>query len=163
MSESLSPAERIAVEEVVVYETGVMDSFEVDFEDAIGKTYTPTPTTNTSTGGNNVDIMKGNERDNILWVVVFSPTGCEAMLRVLGLGPFHHHSHPSHPGSVSHTQLLDNKRIRNGRRVCIATIGPTTRDYLREQFGFEVDVVADKPSPEGLGAAIERFMREQLI
>jgi uroporphyrinogen-III synthase len=36
----------------------------------------------------------------------------------------------------------------------IITIGPTTRDFLVEQFGFEPDVCSETPSPEGVKAAL---------
>ncbi|KAJ5779760.1 Tetrapyrrole biosynthesis uroporphyrinogen III synthase [Penicillium paradoxum] len=111
---------RIGVEEIIVYETGVMEPFEGDFGDVVSR----------ETGD--------------VWVVVFSPTGCEAMLRVLGLGPF--------AGSGS-----GSGAARTGR-VFVATIGPTTRDYLREKFGFEAHVCAPKPSPEGILEGIEKFM-----
>jgi uroporphyrinogen-III synthase len=116
MDERLPVEKRVGVEELVVYETGVMDSFEGDFE----------------------NVVRGLEGD--VWVVVFSPTGCEAMLRVLGLGPF--------AGTGTGT----------GKRVFVATIGPTTRDHLREKFGFEAHVCAPRPSPEGVLEGIEAFM-----
>lgn len=109
---------KIGVEELVVYETGVMESFERDFGRCI-QTYT----------------------QGVLWVVVFSPTGCEAMLRVLGLGPF------AGAGTASE------------QRVFVATIGPTTRDHLRDEFGFEPHVCAEKPTPQGVLAGIQRFMK----
>ncbi|CRL21308.1 Tetrapyrrole biosynthesis, uroporphyrinogen III synthase [Penicillium camemberti] len=117
MDKTLPVEKRVGVEELVVYETGVMESFEGDFADVVGR----------SSGD--------------VWVVVFSPTGCEAMLRVLGLGPF--------AGS--------GKGSGNGK-VFVATIGPTTRDHLREKFGFEAHVCAPKPSPEGVLEGIEKFM-----
>ncbi|KAJ5941919.1 Tetrapyrrole biosynthesis uroporphyrinogen III synthase [Penicillium verrucosum] len=120
MDTTLPVEKRVGVEELVVYETGVMESFEGDFADVVGR----------SAGD--------------VWVVVFSPTGCEAMLRVLGLGPF--------AGTGDGTG--------NGKgtgRVFVATIGPTTRDHLREKFGFEAHVCAPKPSPEGVLEGIEKF------
>jgi len=116
---------RIGVEEIVVYETGVMGSFEGDFGGLMRI---------------HQGVRDGSGSDGVVWVVVFSPTGCEAMLRVLGLGPF----------SEAETGA--------GRRVFVATIGPTTRDYLREKFGFEAHVCASRPSPEGILEGIERFM-----
>jgi uroporphyrinogen-III synthase len=132
---------RIGVEELVVYETGVMASFEGDF-------------------GGCLQEIRGRDRDrdfgvvkreDVVWVVVFSPTGCEAMLRVLELGPF------SSSGSASASADMEEKA---GRRVFVATIGPTTRDHLRQEFGFEAHVCAPKPSPEGVAEGIERFMSE---
>ncbi|PBP26074.1 uroporphyrinogen-III synthase HemD [Diplocarpon rosae] len=126
MDASLADDHRIQVDELVVYGTGVMKSFEQEFSKILLETK---------------DIP-------MMWVVVFSPTGCEAMLRVLGLlepeigkaKPF------SPPGS---------------RSTYIATIGPTTRDFLRNSFGFEPDVCAEKPSPEGVEAGIRSFLSSQ--
>ena len=76
------------------------------------------------------------------WVVVFSPTGCKVLLeelRMMGQDP---------------TQGKDE-----GRNVRIATIGPTTRDFLVREFGVEPDACAEKPSPEGVGEGIEKFLR----
>ncbi|EPE34364.1 HemD-like protein [Glarea lozoyensis ATCC 20868] len=107
MNPSLPPERRIQVDELEVYGTGVMESFEDDFREVLART--------------------GEGR----WVVVFSPTGCEVLLR-----------------------LLKEKREEGTR---IITIGPTTRDFLRDEFGFEPDVCAGRPSPEGLMEGIEGF------
>ena len=113
---------RIEVEEVVVYETGVRESFEGEFRDVIETTR--------------------KEADR--WVVVFSPAGCEAMLKVLG--------------------LLNEKtgKVSEGRRmegVRVASLGPTTRDFLKDTFAFAVDVCAEEPSPEGVLRGIEALNR----
>ncbi|KAK2003077.1 uroporphyrinogen-III synthase HemD [Colletotrichum falcatum] len=113
---------RIQVDEVVVYGTGVMESFPRDF----------------------AEILKATEDRPVRWVVIFSPTGCDSMLRGLG--------------------LLDEstgKAKRDGaeeRKTFIATIGPTTRDYLRRTFDFEPDVCAEEPSPEGVKSGIVQFL-----
>ena len=39
----------------------------------------------------------------------------------------------------------------------LMSIGPTTRDFLKERFGFEVDVCAEQPSPEGVRDGILDF------
>ena len=122
MDPNLPDDRRINIDEMVVYETGEMESFEREF-------------------AANVAAYSGDG----MWVVVFSPSGCEAMLRVLKLGPFAEGS-----DSAEETR----------KKVYIATIGPTTRDHLRTRFGFEPDVCADKPSPEGVGESIKRFMME---
>lgn len=125
------PKEKIIpIEELVVYGTGVMESFETDF----------------------TEVLKHSEDREVRWVVVFSPTGCEAMLRVLGmLDP--------ETGRVKTGERGGGCGVRRGRRkTYIATIGPTTRDYLRRTFGFEADVCAEKPSPEGVGKGIRKFM-----
>ncbi|CAG7959428.1 unnamed protein product [Penicillium nalgiovense] len=128
MDKAIPAEKRVGVEELVVYETGVMESFEGDFADVVGRS------------------------DGAIWVVVFSPTGCEAMLRVLGLGPF------AGTGSGSGSRDGAGAGAGAGTQVFVATIGPTTRDHLREKFGFEAHVCAPKPSPEGVLEGIEKFM-----
>ncbi len=117
-SETLPAAQRIGVDELVVYETGVMESFEQDFRASLGGV-------------------------PLRWVVVFSPTGCEAMLRCVGLRD---------------RENRDRTKGPMEKKTRIATIGPTTRDYLIKEFAFEPDVCASKPSPEGVGHAIAAFM-----
>ncbi|KAI1130156.1 uroporphyrinogen-III synthase [Nemania abortiva] len=121
MSQALPADTRIEVTETVVYGTGVMESFPRDFEEVLSST-------------------RGRPTR---WVVVFSPTGCDSMLRGLGF-------------------ILDEKtgkavRGAGQRTTHIATIGPTTRDYLMKTFEFEPDVCATKPSPEGVWEAITSF------
>ncbi|KAI1150427.1 uroporphyrinogen-III synthase [Nemania diffusa] len=121
MDRTLPADTRIEVTETVVYGTGVMESFSRDFEE-----------------------MLSNTRDRpTRWVVVFSPTGCDSMLRGLGF-------------------VFDEKTGKASRRpgqqtARIVTIGPTTRDYLMKTFGLEPDVCAAKPSPEGIWEAITHF------
>ncbi|KAI1363531.1 uroporphyrinogen-III synthase [Xylaria arbuscula] len=121
MDDTLPADTRIDVTETVVYGTGEMESFPKDFE---------------------VILSRIQDRPR-KWVVVFSPTGCDSMLRGLGF-------------------ILDDKttkavRVPSQRTTYIATIGPTTRDYLINTFGFEPDVSAEKPSPEGILEAITNF------
>lgn len=124
MDPKLSENRRIQVDELVVYGTGVMESFEIDFSKLLAET-------------------RGKD---MRWVVVFSPTGCEAMLRAL--------------------DMLDPKtgkarRAEQGRRkTFIATIGPTTRDFLRNEFGYEPDVCAEQPSPAGVEKGIRTFLEK---
>lgn len=120
MATTMPREEQIQVDEMVVYETGEMESFEGDFA---------------------TSISASADADTV-WVVVFSPSGCEAMLRVLKLGPF----------------AEEAAKTGKGRRVFVATIGPTTRDHLVNKFGFQPDVCAEKPSPEGVGDGIQKFM-----
>lgn len=125
-SDELPATDRIPVTEVVVYETGEMTTFEEEFTELLKQAK--------------------NAKVKEQWVVVFSPQGCEAMLSALG--------------------WLDEKtgRYSAARREIvsgpsstkIATIGPTTRDYLVEQFGCEPDVCAEKPSPEGVAEGISK-------
>lgn len=75
------------------------------------------------------------------WIVVFSPTGCKVMLQCLGVVN-------EVAGKI---EQLAGMRLGQTK---IATIGPTTRDYLVSHFGFEPDVCAPRPSPEGIVTAI---------
>lgn len=132
MNPELPSTQRIQVDELEVYATGVMESFEGDFR----------------------RLLEDTEEREVRWVVVFSPTGCEAMLRVLGMLD-------SQTGRVRTGERGGGCGVRKGKRkTYIATIGPTTRDFLRKTFGFEPDVCAEKPSPEGIREGIEKFMKD---
>ncbi|CAK7245906.1 MAG: uroporphyrinogen-III synthase [Sporothrix thermara] len=113
---------RIGVDEVVVYGTGVMPSFAHDFERQ----------------------LEATQDCAVRWVVVFSPTGCDSMLKALDL---------LDPETDKARETVDRPRA-----TYIATIGPTTRAYLQDTFGFEPDVCADEPSPEGILRGIAQFM-----
>jgi len=121
-SKELAPAKRSVVHELEIYETGEMQSFQSNF----------------------TSIWRRNLDANIAlqWIVVFSPTGCRAMLASLGL-----------------LDVGTGKAVSKStsRSILIATIGPTTRDYLIQEFGFTPDVCASKPSPEGILSAIQSF------
>lgn len=121
MDEKLPRERRIEVDETVVYGTGVMESFADDFKRCLQQT----------------------QDRRMVWIVVFSPTGCDAMLR--GLGMLDEATGKARPKDAGRTRF-------------IATIGPTTRDYLRRTFELEPDVSAEKPSPEGVLEAIKQFV-----
>lgn len=116
---------RIEVTETVVYGTGVMESFPKDFE----------------------TILSGTRDRPKRWVVVFSPSGCDSMLKGLGFVL------DKETGKVVKGLLGQAQQ----RTTYIATIGPTTRDYLIHTFNFEPDVCAEEPSPEGIWQAITNF------
>lgn len=113
MDPSLPAESCIEVTEEVVYGTGVMESFPVEFD----------------------QILRETADSHSRWVVVFSPTGCDSLLRGLGMLD-------SGVGKVDLSK-------RDGKTF-VATIGPTTRTFLINTFGFEPDVCADTPSPEGI-------------
>ncbi|KAI5305976.1 hypothetical protein KEM55_008774, partial [Ascosphaera atra] len=130
MNPHLPPELRIPVSELVVYETGVMDSFPGDFEGVV---------------------QQASARSKVVWVVVFSPTGCEPMLKVLGRLP-----------KGGENAAADERQSSGSEKAkfYIATIGPTTQRYLSSEFGIDVDVCAEKPCPAGIGAGIQKFMEE---
>ncbi|KAK4228159.1 tetrapyrrole biosynthesis, uroporphyrinogen III synthase [Podospora fimiseda] len=76
------------------------------------------------------------------WVVVFSPSGCDSMLSALGF--------LDETTGKAKPKKLD-------RNTFIATIGPTTRDHLINKFGYEPEVSAEQPSPEGVWNAITQI------
>lgn len=126
-SEDLPETQQIPVTELVVYETGEMTTFEEDFTNLLQQS------------------KKAKIKEQ--WVVVFSPQGCEAMLMALGWLD-------EKTGKYS----AGRREIMSGSMATrIATIGPTTRDFLLEQFGFQPDVCAAKPSPEGVAEGIQAF------
>ncbi|EFQ97343.1 hypothetical protein MGYG_00382 [Nannizzia gypsea CBS 118893] len=150
MSPSLGHEARIGVDTMVVYETGVMESFGQDFVAALEKQ-----------DQGYVDIPAGNKipHKQLLWVVVFSPSGCEAMLRHLGL--LEESRQPEEDKTLIHPVGKRRTSSRWSRFDCrIATIGPTTRDHLVSNFGVQPDVCAEKPSPEGLAEGIEPIIAE---
>ncbi|MCJ1345923.1 hypothetical protein MMC31_004133 [Peltigera leucophlebia] len=89
------------------------------------------------------------KKEGVRWVVVFSTQGSREIL--MGL------------------DWLDEKtgRVKRGfdeqgkRRTFVASIGGTTAGYLEEEFGYTVDVIAERPSPEGVREGIEGFMRRR--
>lgn len=115
---------RIVVDELPCYTTTEMASFRCNFSSIY-----------------NSNIERGADKQ---WVVVFSPTGCKAMLASLGF--------------LDEKEGKAKAKRERLRHAYIATIGPTTRDFLQREFGFEPDVCAPKPSPEGVGGAIREFM-----
>lgn len=165
MSAELPADRRIGIEELIVYETGVMESFENGIVDALREvgawekdTREDEDETRRMVGSKGTYVRTADEEggakedddEGAIWIVVFSPTGCDTLLRVLNLLPWNNER--------------EHSNARLGRNCYIATIGPTTRDHLRSQFGVEADVCAERPSPEGLGSGIEAFMarrREQ--
>lgn len=88
-------------------------------------------------------LLSGTRDRQTSWVVVFSPTGCDSMLRGLGF--------------ILDEETSEVVRRPGQRTTRIATIGPTTRDHLIKTFALEPDVCAAKPSPEGVWEAITNY------
>ncbi|KAI4133112.1 MAG: hypothetical protein LQ338_000377 [Usnochroma carphineum] len=123
---SAPPEQRIHVEEKIVYASAESQSFHSDIASAMNTTDTAP----------------------IRWVVVFSPTGGQTLLRALGW--LDHMTTKIHGPDDS---------CWADRKTFVASIGPTTRDYMRKTYGFEVDVCSEKPSPEGVRQGIQYFMQ----
>lgn len=125
----------VAVEEVVVYGTRVDDGFEAELKRGLRETEELVQTS------------------GVRWIVLFSGQGAREMLR--GLGWLDEES-----GRVKGEEergRKDNSRIRS---TFVASIGPTTAEYLKTEFRLQVDVCAKKPTGEALREGIERFMQE---
>ena len=129
-SDQLTQDHRIGVDELVVYETEEMESFRSDFESAC--------------------VSNWQSSVSVQWVVVFSPAGCKVALESIG-------KVTSKTGPEVNATDTDTK-AHQSTRTFVATIGPTTQDYLSHELDFHADVCAPKPSPEHLGEAIQRFM-----
>ncbi|KAI4209180.1 MAG: hypothetical protein LQ351_007855 [Letrouitia transgressa] len=86
----------------------------------------------------------------IRWLVVFSPTAGGQLLSTLGwLDEATYRIHGS------------QHDCWKNRTTFVASIGPTTEEYMKKEFGFQVDVCAAKPNPEGVSKGIEQFMQEK--
>lgn len=109
-------AEKIKVEEIVIYETTVEEGFRDEFSKAIKET-------------------DGSRR----WVTVFSPAGADVAINI----------------------LKEHRESGKGSGSYVAAIGPTTEKCLANTLDRCPEVVAGKPSPEGLWEAITGFMRSQ--
>jgi len=105
-------AGKVALEELVVYETRVEDGFAKAFADAVGE-----------------------HSDGTCWVVVFSPTGVEKAIEIV-------------------------RETQQGSKTHWAAIGPTTESQL-VGLGRKPEVVAARPSPEGLWRAIAGFVEKE--
>lgn len=131
-SASLPPEERIKVDEMTVYASTELDSFAFEYAGALARTRTTEM------------LAAGRPGLGTRWTVVFSPMAGRGMLKGLGW--------LNEEGGTG--------KVDQGRRDYICCIGPTTRAYLSREFGLEADVVAEKPSPEGVREGIERFMAD---
>jgi uroporphyrinogen-III synthase len=149
MSDTLPPEKRISIDELIVYETGMMESFEAEFSTCVKKAIADLNLNDTTTTVSHQQQQKTKK----MWVVVFSPTGCDAMLRVLNaLLPI---------TTTTTAQSAEAAKREDTKRYYLATIGPTTRDYLISKHEVEPDVCAEMPSPQGVGESIEAFLKRE--
>ncbi|EXJ90007.1 hypothetical protein A1O3_03075 [Capronia epimyces CBS 606.96] len=140
----LAPQQRIAVDEVEVYATDVVGSFEDDFTLRLSS-------------------FK-SEGHKVVAVVVFSPQGCEAMLRALGFIDDTHkltESAVNRWNAIPRPCAVPDQEEEQRQLYVVVTIGPTTRDHLKTKFGFDADVCAVKPSPQGVGEGLKAFLHSK--
>lgn len=146
---------RVEVEEVEVYRTEERRGFGESFK----------------------ELLKALDYEctqGLVIVVVFSPQGCESMLHAIGYldaqGKITERAKTRWQGfpqslssgiSEQESSEGDAGERRRAMRFVIATIGRTTRDFLVDSFGFEPDICARKPSPEGVGEAIKAFLKSR--
>jgi uroporphyrinogen-III synthase len=140
MFPSLPPAKQIKVDELVVYETGIMSSFPQEF-------------------AKRINMIDSHPAVNTAVVVVFSPSGCGAMLTCLGL--IDQHNQLTRKGRQHGEDCQEIDRARGETQYVVTTIGPTTKNYLRSEFGFAADVCARSPSPKGVVEGILEFLRAE--
>ena len=150
--------EGVDVREEVVYEASTREGLEEEFErvldDVVGHhdeaLLSTAPPSSSSSAATRQD--EQHPRVRICWVVLFAPTGARELVRAL-----------SASGRLSsvHQRPGDGKGKSEScqRRIYLAAIGPTTRDFLRQECGIDPHVCAEKPSPEGVGEGIKTFMQ----
>jgi uroporphyrinogen-III synthase len=134
MDEALGPERRIEVVEREVYETKERESFSPEFETKLK------------------ECVDGGAKT--IWVIVFSPQGCEAMLRAVK------RVDPQSRSWIDGEEKSQKKHEWPRKFVRIASIGPTTKKHLMDGWCEEPDVCPDKPNATSLGEAITNFMKE---
>lgn len=109
---------------------------------------------------------KEEEKGRVVrWIIVFSTQGSREIL--MGLNWLDDKTGRVKKRIIDDddddVQVLQRERERENRRrtTFIASIGKTTAGYFEEHFGFTVDVVAERPSPEGVREGIEAFMSQR--
>lgn len=127
MDDDLAAEQRIRVDEILVYGTGPRDSFDSDLQHTLDAT----------------------RHCRVRWVVIFSPSGCDIVVRRLGILDDNKSGRMASQGQVS-----------GAARTLIATIGPTTARHLQSTFGIRADVCSEHPNPEALLQGTLSFMRQ---
>ncbi|KAI1608440.1 uroporphyrinogen-III synthase [Exophiala viscosa] len=130
-----NPHDRIEVDEVEVYKTEIMESFQEDFQSRLDSSK-----------------IQGL---HLVVVVVFSPQGCESMLRSLGF------INESNALTERGRDRWSAEHSEGSFKSVIVTIGPTTRDHLVKHYAFEPDVCAAKPSAQGIGDGLNEFLKSK--
>ena len=158
----------LSVDVLVVYDTQVVESFGADLARALGQRQRRRGDGDGDMIEEEVSMQKLEEQKNAVvaaattprWVVVFSPTGAETAMEVLGYkrhGPRSNSSSSSTGTAAIPAASTDLSALPTTRRTYITTIGPTTASHLRG-LGVEPDAVAAAPSPNGLWTAMAQFL-----
>ncbi|KAI9796123.1 MAG: hypothetical protein M1825_000872 [Sarcosagium campestre] len=134
---SLPPQNRLPIQILPIYTTGITDGFEEEVTRLVQNCVAEMEQHGDE--GSTVSIPKQPR----LWVVIFSPQGAEETLRAIG------YLREGDDG-------VDDGRRRQ-RGIGVATIGPTTRDFLLHSFNFTADVCAAKPTPAAVAEGIGDF------
>ena len=127
-SPSLPPTDRIEVQEMVIYTTTSLPNFPTSLKATLDAT------------------EQEMHLSGARWIVVFSATGGEDILRALGW--------LNEETGQAHGSWKEEER-----KTFVASIGPTTRDWMRESFGREPPGRSRPPSAEGAQAGAEAFMK----
>ena len=130
---------KIPVEKKVVYETRLSSSFVNDLREAL--------------------LFRSDHHGDDIWIVVFSPEGCHVLMDVLN-SPSSSRQQQHMPEEEEDEEENQTRWKGKEKKVRIATIGPTTRDYLIEECKTIPNVCANTPTPEGVARGIRRFYSE---
>ncbi|KAF9502103.1 tetrapyrrole biosynthesis, uroporphyrinogen III synthase [Pleurotus eryngii] len=86
-------------------------------------------------------LSKGTDDTGLWWIVYFAPSAAESVTPALNL----------------HFDIAGGKEdpSQKRRQACVAAIGPTTHDFLRDTLKLHVHAVASKPTPDDLVSAIK--------
>ena len=157
----LKEEERVEVEEKVVYET--QEREELADELAVLLVETAQRMTREAKPEGQVDaqsqaqVVQAKDKLNERWIVIFSPQGCAVLLKCLGW--LDEETERAKNGWKTGEEREKRSRELSGDRVFdrVMAIGPTTKIFLREEFGVEVDAVAEEPSAKGVRGALLEF------
>ncbi len=153
----------VDVDLCIVYRTSLSDSFPVEFSRALATTMTTTEPA-LPVRGPQKEEEEEEGSSGVRWVVIFSTQGVREVLHALGWLDENDNDDEGSKTAVKRGGADEEEegRRRRSRRTFVASIGATTADYLEQEFGFRVDVCAEKPSPEGVRMGIERFIEERM-
>ncbi|GAA5828036.1 hypothetical protein JCM5353_003158 [Sporobolomyces roseus] len=122
---------KISLDSHIVYSTCQSTKFEPDF---LSYLHDKLPSTSSSSSGR-------------IWLALCSPSGSQSLCQIL-------RKHQLLPPSTS-TGESEFGSLRD--RLKFVAIGTTTKRYLEDREGVQVDAVAEVPGEEGLVRAVEEW------